>query len=817
MRVFLRSLLLAVTLVLMGCEDPLGPGEGTLEVTLEVTGVDGPGQQVTVLVEGEAVGTLSGPGSVSASVGSGRTSVRLEGLATNCTPVGSVVRVVSVLAGETTKVVFEVECVAVTGALLVRTLTTGPDLDGALGVKVDGGTSLPLPSNGQMLIDGLPAGMHRVELADLSGNCVTDGGSELNVPIRVGGLVRDTSFADFRVTCTAVTGILTFVVSTSGTQPDPDGYVVDVIPAVRSSIHLNANDSLVAGRIAAGSYEFVLSGLAGNCAGVGPITRSAVVTAGAVAIVPFAVHCAGPGTLRLVTSTTGSGLDPSFDLVVDGIVTRSVGSNATTLVNLAAGAHQVGLAGVALNCAVAGSNPRTATLPETDTTDVRFDVGCVQPGTIRVVVAVSGPNPDPSFQVSVDGGPPLTVPANSSVAIDVAPGSRSVLLGDIASNCTVATPNPASVNVAQGTTVDVNFTVTCVPRPRTGADFIISTTGSEIDPGYTLGICTWGCYYYAPDIWLTVPSNGTVEVDLAAGYYEWVLQGVASNCSGSTYGSFTVAADQATAVPITMNCGAPATARVTVTVTGSDTPTTVAVRRDGWSTSWLTPGIPTSLALVEGSHRFELTDLPGNCAPVGPNPLTVVLPAGTTTDVNLAVACSAMATIVVTTSVTGSDLDGYFWVEVDGRYAGALVSTGVVASRVTAGTHSIRLQGVDPNCSVTGPNPVSVTVVEGETRPIVFAVACQPNPTLTVTVSTTGTNIPGQFLVGIDPDWYYGYSHSAAVPANGSTSLRLPAGSHSVTLDLVPSNCQVTSPNNVTVTMSVGGPPVLLNFTVVCQ
>lgn len=817
MRAFLGTLLVAVTLVVVGCTDPLGPGDGTIEVTLAVAGVDGGGQSVTVLVGDEVVGTLSGPGTVSAAVESGRRVVRLEGLAANCAPIGSEGTVVTVMAGETTKVTIEVECRAVTGALLIRTLTTGPDLDGALGVKIDGGASQPLLSNGQLLIDGLAAGPHGVELTDLSGNCVPDGGNMVSVSIRVGGLVRDTSYADFRVTCTATTGILTFVVVTTGTLPDPDGYTVDVVPPVRSSIHVRTNDSLVAGRIAAGTYQFILSGLAGNCTGVGPLSQPAVVAAGATVIVPFAVNCAGPGTLRLSTSTTGTGLDPSFDLVVDGMVVRSVGSNATTLLDLADGMHQVGLAGVALNCAVAGSNPRAVTLAEGDTTDVRFEVGCVQPGTIRVGVSVSGPNPDPSFQVSVDGGAPLTVPANSSVAFDVAPGLRSVQLGDIAGNCTAAAPNPASVTVAQGTTVDVNFTVTCVPRPRTGADFIITTTGSGIDPSYTLGICTWSCYYYTPDIWLPVLSNGTVEVDLPAGYHEWVLQDVASNCSGSIYGTFTVTQDQATAVPININCGAPATARVTVNASGPDAPSVVSVRRDGWYTSSLTPGISTAFSLVEGSHQFELVNLPGNCTPVGPNPLTVVLAPGTTTDVNLAVACTPMATIAVTVSVSGTDLDGYFWVEVDGRYIGALVPAGVVATRVAAGTHSIKLLGVDANCSVTGSNPTSITLAEGETRPVAFAVTCQPNPTLTVTVSTTGTNIPSQFLVGIDDEYYYGYSQAAPVLPNGSTSLRLTAGSHWVTLDNVPANCLITSPNNVIVNMVFGAPPVLLNFTVVCQ
>ena len=288
-------------------------------------------------------------------------------------------------------------------------------------------------------------------------------------------------------------------------------------PPVRTQVAIESNDSLDLGRLPPGSYDVTLTGLASNCAGVGSLTRPLVVLPGSQSVVAFAVRCLGPGTLRVTTATTGSGIDPSFDLTVDGVTARTIGSNAVAVINLPAGSHQVGLAGVALQCAVAGTNPRTVVIAEDDTTDISFAVGCVQTGTLRVGVQVSGASLDPTFQVAVDGNAPLTVPANGSVAIDVAPGQRSVLLGDIASNCSVTSGNPVSVTVAQGTTVDVTFSVTCVPRPRTGADISIVTTGSGIDSTYLLGICSWGCYYYGPDFTLTVSSNGTVPLDLAPG------------------------------------------------------------------------------------------------------------------------------------------------------------------------------------------------------------------------------------------------------------------------------------------------------------
>jgi Tol biopolymer transport system component len=85
-----------------------------------------------------------------------------------------------------------------------------------------------------------------------------------------------------------------------------------------------------------------------------------------------------PVSLEVITATSGSLLDPNgYTVVVDGAMGPSIGINGrATLDGLEAGDHEVELTGVAQNCAVTGSNPRTVTVESGGTTAASFDVEC---------------------------------------------------------------------------------------------------------------------------------------------------------------------------------------------------------------------------------------------------------------------------------------------------------------------------------------------------------------------------------------------------------------------------------------------------------
>ena len=131
----------------------------------------------------------------------------------------------------------------------------------------------------------------------------------------------------------------------------------------------------------------------------------------------------------------------------------------------------------AANCPVAGANPRTVHVTTggttRDTARTTFDVTCVAvTGTVQVTTTVSGVDPDPNgFSALLDDGQSRPVVYNGSVLFTgVSAGDHSVVLFDLASNCTVNGPNQQTVHVTTGgTTRDTartSFQVTCVAAEK---------------------------------------------------------------------------------------------------------------------------------------------------------------------------------------------------------------------------------------------------------------------------------------------------------------------------------------------------------------
>ncbi len=99
------------------------------------------------------------------------------------------------------------------------------------------------------------------------------------------------------------------------------------------------------------------------------------------------------------------------------------------------------------------------------------------------------------------------------------------------------------------------------------------------------------------------------------------------------------------------------------------------------------------------------------------------------------------STLEITTTTTGTetDPDGYT-VQVDGDN-GQAIGTAATISRtgISAGDHTVQLGGLAANCTVTGENPRTVSVPDGQSMTVTFAVTCGPTSGgLQVTASTTG-------------------------------------------------------------------------------
>jgi glucose/arabinose dehydrogenase len=225
--------------------------------------------------------------------------------------------------------------------------------------------------------------------------------------------------------------------------------------------------------------------------------------------------------------------------------------------------------------------------------------------------------------------------------------------------------------------------------------------------------------------------------------------------------------------------------------------------------------------LDAGSHRVALQQVPANCMVAAPNPRTVTVTTGAVTGTTFTVTCTSASSsggdLELTTATTGSDLPAGYRAVVDGateRAIGANDTVRVVG--LVPGSHTVTLEEVAANCTVTAPNPRSVTVTAGTVTATTFAVSCA-SPTggtgdLEVSTATTGSNLPDEFWGVLDDGALEGW-----LGANVTVRVdHLAVGDHHIVLQEVPANCTVTAPNPRTVTITSGG-VTTTTFSVRCS
>jgi hypothetical protein len=203
-------------------------------------------------------------------------------------------------------------------------------------------------------------------------------GTHPRVSGALAGLGGATDIFGVQLAATGTTGTLVIATATSGSNLDDDGYFVTLDGGEARAIGVNA--SLPVSDLPAGVHTVGLAGLAPNCAVSGDATRTGTVVAGGSTEVAFAVICsATTGTLRVVTSTSGSDIDgDGYQFSVDGGPAQTIGVNATrNLAGIAVGEHAVALSRVAANCTVAGTSTVSVNVPSGDVGQAAFSVTCV--------------------------------------------------------------------------------------------------------------------------------------------------------------------------------------------------------------------------------------------------------------------------------------------------------------------------------------------------------------------------------------------------------------------------------------------------------
>src|SRR5438094_1406948 len=380
--------LVAATTFSVSCTaPPPPPTTGDLTVTTGTSGSNIDADGYTVTVDGNASKSIGTNGSVTfTGLSAASHTVVLSGVASNCSVSGGPSRTVSVPADGTASTSFSVSCTAPppqTGNLTVTTSTTGSNLDpDGYTATVDGGASQAIGTNGSVTFSGLSAGSHSVALSGLAANCSVSGANPQTVTVPSGG----TATATFAVSCAATgggNGTLTVTTSTTGSDLDPDGYTVTLDGGATSQpIATNGSVSFTG---PAADHTVALSGMAGNCSVSGANPRTVTVPSGGTVSTTFSVTCAatggGTGSLTVITSTTGSNLDPDgYTITIDGSFSQPIGTNASVTFTGPSGDHTLALSGVASNCSVSGANPRTVTVPSGGTTSTTFSVSCAATG-----------------------------------------------------------------------------------------------------------------------------------------------------------------------------------------------------------------------------------------------------------------------------------------------------------------------------------------------------------------------------------------------------------------------------------------------------
>jgi hypothetical protein len=174
------------------------------------------------------------------------------------------------------------------------------------------------------------------------------------------------------------------------------------------------------------------------------------------------------GSIQVTTSTSGAELDSDgYTMSVtssSGSSSRSIGVNdEVTLEDLNPGDYSVELAGLQLNCQVAGQNPRMLSVQAGDTTETTFEIGCLPTGSLRVIAETAGEDLPNGYTITA-GGIVRALAANGNETVDGLPeGLIDVELSAVASNCEVEGSNPRNVTVVAGSTVETTFSVACGP------------------------------------------------------------------------------------------------------------------------------------------------------------------------------------------------------------------------------------------------------------------------------------------------------------------------------------------------------------------
>jgi hypothetical protein len=459
---------------------------------------------------------------------------------------------------------------------------------------------------------------------------------------------------DGGVTVPPTTGTLEITTATSGTEPDANGYSVQMDGGTPQTIGAAATVTMA--ELEPGNHTVQLLDIAANCTVAEENPRSVSIAAGEVTRVSFTVTCsATTGSLTVSAATGGPSPDPDgYTVTLDGVDRGALAVNASMTIDaLPSGSHVVGLSGLAANCQVQGENPRTVTTTAGGSTAADFTITCAAPpttvGTLRVITTTSGPGTDGdgySFTVDGGGGQPIGVSATATLA-NTAAGAHSVRLTGLATNCQVQGGNPRSVTVPAGGSADASFAITCGATSGT-IRVNVTASGSPADAnGFVAKLD-------GSDPGKPVTAGGNVSFDgVSGGSHTVELGDVASNCSVADGASRTVPVTVGATAEVNFAVTCTATTgsiKVTTTTGGESQDDAYTVKVDNGTAQPIdNNGEQTFTNVAAGDHTVELGDIAGNCTVDGGKSKSVRVSGGAESPVTFTVTCTQVVSSEWTT------------------------------------------------------------------------------------------------------------------------------------------------------------------------
>jgi Tol biopolymer transport system component len=197
----------------------------------------------------------------------------------------------------------------VPGSLEINMVTNGvePDLDGYL-LRIDDGPPQVVGTMETVKREE-PPGSHTAALEGVAANCTV-----ADNPRSVTVVSEETAAITFEVSCTATRGTIRVTVTTTGSPPDPDGYLLSLDGSTTGKpIESNVEVSFI--DLAAGPHTVTLGGLVANCRLRGDVSRETTVVPGLTSELGFEVTCS-PALIAF--NSNGIDLQAIFIVKPDG-------------------------------------------------------------------------------------------------------------------------------------------------------------------------------------------------------------------------------------------------------------------------------------------------------------------------------------------------------------------------------------------------------------------------------------------------------------------------------------------------------------------